>query len=468
MSLTKATYSMIEGAAVNLLDYGAVGDGVTDDTAALNAALSAAVANYKCLFIPAGTYLITSNITVPTPSNVQRGFTILGEGKHYGSILKFSGAAVTTGLTFTSGVGVYQYWGTISEIEIQCVSGAKRGMTFLYAHAPVISNVQFNGGTEPALVMEHCNKPVVQECLFRNSGSSGTSQLWLNNCTAFTLQDNYIASSAVGGASGVDIDRCNTGLILGGAIESTGVPIRIAEAAEGVLGCNDITIQSVNMENPTNCYIRMGYGWTATYGVRDIYILGCRGYVSGSTTALIGVDMKHCLNVSVINSQFGLNAGATAFHNLFGTTNTGIFIGQNRNSFGTSTPWVLSNSTLQTGATPLSDWASNFNTNQTLYVFRPSATATLDNVVFAGQGGIYNSILVGAAAPVTINKTSAIPTFTGAQLTLIAYDNNITIAHLGGGGGGQFLNKSAANITLSSGQALLYVYNGNTGNWSQV
>jgi len=54
MSLTKVTYSMIKDAAVNVKDYGAVGNGVADDTAAINAAIAAA--NGKWLYYPPGTY----------------------------------------------------------------------------------------------------------------------------------------------------------------------------------------------------------------------------------------------------------------------------------------------------------------------------------------------------------------------------------------------------------------------------
>jgi hypothetical protein len=42
MALTKATYSMIDGAQYNVRDYGAVGDGVADDRAACQAAITAA------------------------------------------------------------------------------------------------------------------------------------------------------------------------------------------------------------------------------------------------------------------------------------------------------------------------------------------------------------------------------------------------------------------------------------------
>lgn len=54
MSLTKVTYSMIDGASVNVLDYGAVGDGVTDDSAAFAAAFAAGT----CIYLPNKTFFL--------------------------------------------------------------------------------------------------------------------------------------------------------------------------------------------------------------------------------------------------------------------------------------------------------------------------------------------------------------------------------------------------------------------------
>lgn len=78
MALTKATYSLIDGAPANVLDFGAFNDGTnaTATTAAIQAALDAS----KNVYFPSGTYLINDTIlkAVPRPT-LNRLF---GEGKY--------------------------------------------------------------------------------------------------------------------------------------------------------------------------------------------------------------------------------------------------------------------------------------------------------------------------------------------------------------------------------------------------
>jgi hypothetical protein len=70
MSLTKVSYSLINGAYINVLDYGAKGDGTTDDTTAIQAAIDAAYG--RTLYFPAGMY-------VHTGLNIHEGIMLIGE-----------------------------------------------------------------------------------------------------------------------------------------------------------------------------------------------------------------------------------------------------------------------------------------------------------------------------------------------------------------------------------------------------
>lgn len=98
MSLTKATYSMIEGAPANVLDFGAVGDGTTDDTAAFLAALTAS----PNVYVPEGTYCVDAGNSSGCLITSGTGYNVFGDGEK--SVIKrFSYNPSDSNFSFDSG-----------------------------------------------------------------------------------------------------------------------------------------------------------------------------------------------------------------------------------------------------------------------------------------------------------------------------------------------------------------------------
>jgi hypothetical protein len=73
---------------VSVKDFGAVGDGVTDDTAAIQAAVDAAYTNYnKTVFVPNGIYKLTGRITITQGVMIECEGS-QGSNESYGTVFK--------------------------------------------------------------------------------------------------------------------------------------------------------------------------------------------------------------------------------------------------------------------------------------------------------------------------------------------------------------------------------------------
>jgi len=174
MSLTKATYSMIDGAPLNVRDYGAVGDGTTDDSAALNAAATA-LQSGQSLYVPAGVYIVnTACVLVRGKSNI----AIFGDGAS--SILRPTNQGPTvTKQDYHTTFAIDQCDGvTLSDIVIES-KGENYGDTDAYsglAGGNPRTNAIINYGGS-AILVARSNEVTLNNVSARYCGSVGVVYL---------------------------------------------------------------------------------------------------------------------------------------------------------------------------------------------------------------------------------------------------------------------------------------------------
>jgi hypothetical protein len=216
MALTKVSYSMITGAVVNVKDYGAVGNGTTPDTDAINAAMTAAAAAGKTLFFPTGIYLIESTLTIPVSSTYAR-FTIQGEfATDISNTTDLPGAVIRTSGNFTAiqtpvltaPNNTLGYWTRCLEISDIYVSGPQNlasaystsvgfnlsGVQFLKAHnlhaEGFGTGLYIENGSEIYLSGRHVYENNYYGAFLKRSDTNTTDlQAWAENLVCV---NNYI------------------------------------------------------------------------------------------------------------------------------------------------------------------------------------------------------------------------------------------------------------------------------------
>lgn len=255
MALTKVSYSMIFGAPVNVMDYGATGDGTTDDTAALQLAAAASAGNG--LYLPAGTYGVTDTITLPSNTMV------FGDGVGVSTIKKLG-----------TGVANIFYSLNTTNIIIRDLSFYGNNQSNASGNGLAIWIAQDGSATASGHDFE------ISDCRFDNF----KGDYWVkftNDNTTYDMTGVYVENNYFNSMTGNARDGTNVG------VPSACVWVQGSQAGADV---TDIVIQ----DNIANC----------------AYIKTFASLFQGSKRAVISGNI---VNQCGTNAQISDNAGAYAF-----------------------------------------------------------------------------------------------------------------------------------------------------------
>lgn len=173
MSLTQVSYSMIQGAVYNVLDYGASPSAsASANSTAFQAAINAAKVTGGTVFIPAGSYTYDVGMLVDK-GNVQ----LVGEGLN-ATILTYTGLGAGVIIGDSGG----DYYGTSGWFKLIGTNAASMGIRVLGVTAGVLDSVWVKGFVRAFVPSGGL------------PGSGGAAGVWLN---ARNLTGNLVLSYTV-------------------------------------------------------------------------------------------------------------------------------------------------------------------------------------------------------------------------------------------------------------------------------
>jgi hypothetical protein len=292
-------------------DYGAVGDGVTDDTAAIQAAIDAAEAVGGTIYFPAGTYLISATLNINPPAGGQT-VRLLGAAMNGAVADDFASVIVqatvnTTALSF----GANCYHAYVEHLKVSGPGGNTAGYGITSPRNVSCTSVWIQGfwrgygllGSSGAQAYFTKNYDLnVRDC--DNTGIyllAGVNNISFYDCRSdFNGTDGLFA----GGVQGLRW--------FGGTIEVNGrYGALIDSAGTGTSGTTQeshaITFEGTYFESNATADIRLGNNAAST--VRQVRIAGCR-FEAGSGDHITG---QYVDGVVIENNYFELGLDEIVF-----------------------------------------------------------------------------------------------------------------------------------------------------------
>jgi len=243
MALTKVNTRMIDGATVNVKDFGAVGDGVTNDTTAIQAAIDSGAGT---VYFPNGNYMITQ-------INVNRDACILQGECSRGAVLDYIGSGtVTDALVFFK----HSSNNYLFSVGVKNLSIRSSGSNYipLYVVGPqencvfddlvlskttndclkVVSYGNYTGGadgTTPAHQSQFSNLHLIPDA---TTPTNGLKLIGVHNCLFFNITCDVPNTNALFGDIGISLgNECFNNTFTQIHLEDFEQPVVIANQSRG-------------------------------------------------------------------------------------------------------------------------------------------------------------------------------------------------------------------------------------------
>ena len=451
---------------VSVKDFGAVGNGVTNDTAAIQAAINYAITNSFTVSFPNGNYLIQSAINIPAATigligNISSTITLGTSGtinftsnaeNIYIDALEFVSNSTLPTLNFIGTGGLYLNM-TNCKVFSNNASTASSAIVMVGAFGSM-SNCQFYLGTGNSYAVvinassanfsfSNCHSTGQQTVAFAYLDGSatvfGVQGIRFIGCTLLDYNNGITANAGVSGA----VDSV---IISGCMIDSMQIPIQFTGVLNGCIsgsyvGGNSATISPISLENctqftMTGCNAESyGAGFTVNPPPRLIYLNG------GNDVRFIGNGWKLSGNTSAI-------AASSIFPSLLAMVgNQGVqdFIETNPTQFDSSSTLATTSSVASTGRI--------FNIQNII-----TGAATLAITAC----GVLNTVNSATAVTVTLPNLTLAPSFRGSMYIYNYGVGAVTLAAYSG----QTIR--AASLTVATNQFIEMVNDVGGSSWRVI
>lgn len=283
-------------------DFGATGNGTTDDTTALQTALNAA-AGHAILLFPAGHTFLHHGLTIPANSEI-----IIN-----GTLLLTSNSTPISCLTITGD--------NVSIVGFGTINGSASGQTGGAGSGGIVNsgsraNLYFRGLTITNCLnwpfnITHCTNGWLVDCILLSSGDSVEFAAECSNChiignTVTNIEDEGIA--LYGGC-------VNCSVVDNVVSNSSASGISVLNDSAQPTACSGIRISGNTCFNSGLSGIEVNSGRGATGPHTNILVVNnhCYGNNTSSTAELGDISFGSALNYTCVNNLIHDTIGAAAF-----------------------------------------------------------------------------------------------------------------------------------------------------------